>query len=337
LIGLGIESSCDETSIGIVQDGTVLKSLELFSQVSLHSEYRGVVPELASRTHLEKINFLLDLALKNSQVKLSELDYISVANRPGLLGSLMIGSQMARVLSWTLQKPLIAVDHLEAHLSIIQLEKTPPEYPYLGLLLSGGNSALFLVEGPGKMKTLGDTLDDAIGEAFDKVSALLGLPYPGGPEIEKRALEYKRPQGEINPFPYILKETDKILFSYSGLKTSVLYYIQKNPQFSEQIPYICYYFQKTAFQLVEKNILRAVEKTGIRKIVAGGGVLANGTLRSLLDFLAHKEQLEIYYPEKKLFCTDNGAMVACLGYHFYKNGLFSELDFRISPNREILQ
>ncbi|MCB1176400.1 MAG: tRNA (adenosine(37)-N6)-threonylcarbamoyltransferase complex transferase subunit TsaD [Leptospiraceae bacterium] len=334
MIGLGIESSCDETSIGIVENGNRLKSLKLFSQISLHSEYRGVVPELASRAHLEKINILFKEAIEEAKIDLKEIDFISVSNRPGLLGSLMIGCQMAKVLSLTLKKPVISVDHLESHLSVVQLENNLPPYPFLGVLLSGGNSAIFQVNAPGEMEVLGDTLDDALGEAFDKVSSLLNLPYPGGPYIEKKAAEHSPEPEEKSPFPEILKDGNKIQFSYSGLKTSVLNYIQKNSDFMEKLPFISYHFQNTAFKLVEKNVKRAVKKTGIKKVVAAGGVLANGTLRNHLKKLASKHKFEIIYPEKKILCTDNGAMVACLGFEFFKKGIFSNLNFKISPNRE---
>ncbi|HNO24222.1 MAG TPA: tRNA (adenosine(37)-N6)-threonylcarbamoyltransferase complex transferase subunit TsaD, partial [Leptospiraceae bacterium] len=168
ILGLGIESSCDETSVGIVQDGKIERSLRIFSQTELHSRFHGVVPEIASRAHLEKINYLLDAALSDARISLSNLNYIAVANRPGLLGSLMIGAQLAKVLSLCLRIPVIAVDHLESHLSAVQLEGNILEYPFLGLLLSGGNSAVFKVDEPGKMTVLADTRDDALGEALDK-------------------------------------------------------------------------------------------------------------------------------------------------------------------------
>ncbi|MBP9885722.1 MAG: tRNA (adenosine(37)-N6)-threonylcarbamoyltransferase complex transferase subunit TsaD [Leptospiraceae bacterium] len=335
MFGLGIESSCDETSIGIVEDGKHLRCLKLFSQIETHAEFRGVVPEIASRAHLEKINLLLEEALDESGLSFSDLSYIAVTTRPGLLGSLMIGAQLARCISFVCKIPIVTVDHLEAHLSTVYLENKFPSFPYLGVLLSGGNSSIFIVEDYGKMKLIGDTSDDALGEAFDKVSALLQLPYPGGPAVEKRALQYVSQDGDNSPFPELLKDfpSDKIQFSYSGIKTSVMYYIKKHSLTEEKINEICYHFQNTAFQLVEKNVLKAVKLTGIKTIVASGGVLANETLRNRFQKIADKKNLQVYYPEKKILCTDNGAMVAVLGYYLFQKGKVDTLDFKVSPNR----
>lgn len=335
MYGLGIETTCDETSIGIVENGDTLLSLELFSQIELHQPFRGVVPEIASRAHLEKINLLLDRALQTANLSLQDLAYVSVSAYPGLLGALIIGGQMARCLSLALQIPVVAINHLEAHLAAIRLEGHKPPFPFLGLLLSGGNSAIYLVEDFGKMTLIGDTMDDALGEAFDKVATLLQLPYPGGPWIEKKAAEYTPVDGEKSLFPELLKNLprDQVQFSYSGLKTSVLYYLRKNPPTDADIAKICYHFQTTAFQLVQKNLIRAAEITGITTIVAAGGVIANNRLKNELQFLAGKKGLEILTPKKKILCTDNGAMVACLGYHLWKQGQSSGLDFRVSPTK----
>ncbi|MBP7282135.1 MAG: tRNA (adenosine(37)-N6)-threonylcarbamoyltransferase complex transferase subunit TsaD [Leptospiraceae bacterium] len=335
MFGLGIESSCDETSIGIVEDGKYLKCLQLFSQVETHAEFRGVVPEIASRAHLEKINLLLEEALAETKLTLTDMSYIAVTTRPGLLGSLMIGAQLARCISFACKIPIVTVDHLEAHLSTVYLENKNPTFPYLGVLLSGGNSSIFIVEGYGKMKLIGDTSDDALGEAFDKVSALLNLPYPGGPAVEKRALQYIPSATDKSPFPELLRDSpsDKIQFSYSGIKTSVLYYIKKNPLTESKINEICYHFQNTAFQLVEKNLLKAIKLTGIKTVVASGGVLANGTLRNRLEKIAQTKKIQLYYPEKKILCTDNGAMVAALGYYLFLAGKTDPIDFKVSPNR----
>ena len=335
MLGLGIESSCDETSIGIVEDGKTLLSLKIFSQIETHAEFRGVVPEIASRAHLEKINLLLEEALKDANLSLSELSYVAVTSRPGLLGSLMIGAQLARCISFACKIPIVTVDHLEAHLNTVHLENKIPTFPYIGVLLSGGNSSIFIVEDFGKMKLIGDTSDDALGEAFDKVSSLLNLPYPGGPTIEKRALQHIQSVADKSPFPELLKDlpSDRIQFSYSGIKTSVMYYIKKQEMGESKINEICYHFQNTAFQLVEKNIIKAIKLTGIKTIVASGGVLANETLRKRLQTIAIKKKIELYYPERKILCTDNGAMVASLGYFLFQAGKTDSIDFRVSPNR----
>ena len=247
----------------------------------------------------------------------------------------MIGAQLARSISLVHKIPIVPVDHLEAHLNTVQLEKKVPKFPYLGVLLSGGNSSILLVEDYGKMKLIADTSDDALGEAFDKVSSLLGLPYPGGPAVEKRANQHKPQENEKNPFPELLKDypQERIEFSYSGLKTSVLYYLKKNTIDENKINEVCYHFQNTAFQLVEKNILKAVKATRVKQVVASGGVLANETLRKKLTSLAEKKKLELFYPEKKILCTDNGAMIASLGYYLFKQGKIDSIDFKVSPSR----
>ncbi|TGM00236.1 tRNA (adenosine(37)-N6)-threonylcarbamoyltransferase complex transferase subunit TsaD [Leptospira jelokensis] len=336
--GLGIESSCDETSIAIVKDGKELVSLKVYSQIETHSPYRGVVPEIASRAHLEKINALLSVCMEESKLSFQDLSYIAVTGYPGLVGSLMIGAQLARCISLVHSIPIVLVNHLEAHLAVIGLEGELPAFPWLGVLLSGGNSSIYVYKGFGDLELLADTQDDSLGEAFDKVSAILNLPYPGGPTIEKKALQYERPKGEKSPFPKLLKEdgSDLIRFSYSGLKTAVLYYLKS---LGNQMPVerICYYFQKTAFELVLRNINKAIQKTQIKTVVAAGGVLANETLRSLLEAEKTNRSFQLYYPQKKIYCTDNGAMVACLGYHLWKEKKFVGLDFKVSPKRNFEQ
>lgn len=336
--GLGIESSCDETSIAIVRDGKELIALKVYSQIDTHSPYRGVVPEIASRAHLEKINSLLSVCMAEAQISFSSIQYIAVTGYPGLVGSLMIGAQLARCISLVHSIPIVLVNHLEAHLAVIGLERELPAFPWLGVLLSGGNSSIYIYKGFGDMELLADTRDDSLGEAFDKVSAILDLPYPGGPSIEKKALSYERPKGEKNPFPKLLKEDgpDLIRFSYSGLKTAVLYYL-KSLQGNPPIEKISYYFQKTAFELVVRNIGKAIETTKIGTVVAAGGVLANETLRSLLLTESQTRPFQLYFPQKKIYCTDNGAMVACLGYHLWKEKKIVGLDFKVSPKRNFEQ
>ncbi len=335
MIGLGIETSCDETSVALVKEGKELLGLYTHSQIELHAIHNGIVPEVASRSHLEKINELLSHLETDTQIPLSEVDYIAVTNRPGLLGSLMVGVQTAKALSLALNKPLIPVDHLEAHLSILQLEAKFPPYPFLGLLLSGGNTSLFLVEAPEKMTTIADTLDDALGEAFDKVAILLGMGYPGGAAIEAQASRHRRQKSEVPLLPKLLKDSgEKIEFSYSGIKTSVIHYLQKHPESKEQIAKICFDFQNSVFELVERNLLKTIQKTQLRQVVAAGGVLANSTLRDRLQLLAKKESFSLVFPEKKIYCTDNAAMVACQGYLQFKQGKPFSPDFKISPSRE---
>lgn len=334
MIGLGIETSCDETSVGIVRNGKELLSLKVFTQIPLHSIHGGIVPEIASRSHLEKINPLLEESLEEAGVSFQELDYIAVTNRPGLLGSLLVGVQSARALGLALGIPVYPVDHLEAHFSVLNLENKLPPYPFLGLLLSGGNTAIFLVKNPEDMEILCDTRDDAIGEAFDKVSVLLGLGYPGGPNIEKEAGKYIRKKGDIPHFPKLLKDSNSLQFSYSGIKTSVLQLLKKTDAKNLDIPKVCHDFQNSVFELVERNISILVSQTGIKSVVAAGGVLANGTLRSRLDVLSKKLNFQVHYPQKKIFCTDNGAMVACQGFLLASSGLQFASNIKVSPSRE---
>jgi N6-L-threonylcarbamoyladenine synthase len=241
VFGLGLESSCDETSAAVVIDGKTIASNKIFSQVDLHSEYYGVVPEIASRAHLEKINSLIEMSLNESGIAFSDLHYVAAANRPGLIGSLLIAVQSAKAISFAMNIPLIGVNHLEAHLYTPFLEGNDPDYPYIGLLVSGGNTALYHIDGPGKMKLIGKTADDAVGEAFDKVSKYIGLGYPGGPLVENLA---KNAKIKKNLFPKILPDPDDTRFSYSGLKTAVVNYIKKNPGHDKSE--IVYSFQERA-------------------------------------------------------------------------------------------
>ncbi|MDF3819454.1 tRNA (adenosine(37)-N6)-threonylcarbamoyltransferase complex transferase subunit TsaD [Leptospira sp. 96542] len=336
--GIGIESSCDETSVAIVRDGQELISLQIYSQIETHKKYRGVVPEIASRAHLETINSVYERAMEEAKISPAELSYIAVTAFPGLMGSLMIGAQLARCLSLVHNLPIVAVNHLEAHFAVVGLEGSLPSFPCLGVLLSGGNSSIYEYKTFGTMELLADTRDDSLGEAFDKVSSLLGLPYPGGPYIEREANLYQPKQGEKNPFPKLLKEdkAGEIRFSYSGLKTAVLYHL-KSIEGNVNIPRLCYYFQKTAFELVIRNLKKAVSLTGLQTIVCAGGVLANETLRNLLETEAKSHGWKLFYPRKKIYCTDNGAMVASLGYHLWKKNKTVGLNFKISPKRSFEQ
>lgn len=318
IIGLGLESSCDETSAAIVVEGKKILSNMINSQIELHSDYSGVVPEIASRAHLENINGLIASALEEAGITFSDLDYVAATNRPGLIGSLLIALQSAKAISFTLGIPLIAINHLEAHLYAPFLEGRDPEYPFIGLLISGGNTALYRVEGPGEMKLIGKTVDDAVGEAFDKISKFLGLGYPGGPVIEKIARQAVKKRVF---FPKILTDPDDRRFSYSGIKTAVINHIKANP--GDDITEIVYSFQERALELLSKRLFNAAREEGIKKMVIAGGVAANGRLRELLDSEKNKDE-EIIIPSP-LLCTDNAAMIAGMGYRYYKKGVFDPL------------
>ncbi len=328
MLGLGIETSCDETAAAVVRDGVEILSNAVYSQTDEHAPFRGVVPEIASRAHLEKINYIYAKALDDANVKAQDIDFAAVTNRPGLTGSLMIGSQLAKTFGYIYKKPVIPVDHVEAHLYASRLEGINWSYPYLGLLLSGGNSAVFKVLAPGNLEVVGDTRDDALGEAFDKTAAILNLEYPGGPAVEKRAALAEGPSGL---FARILRDLpeDSVEFSFSGIKTAVL----RSAARGLDVNQICRDFQDTVFELVERMLLRASVKTGIRRIIASGGVLANTVLQSRLYSLAGTRNLEIHCPRQKILCTDNAAMVASLGYFLMKGGFGDDKSFPVSSNR----
>ena len=330
MLGLGIETSCDETSVAVVRDGREALANVIYSQISEHAPFRGVVPEIASRAHLEKINHVYADAMERSGVSPRDLDYVAVAARPGLVGSLMIGAQLARSLALVFGMPLVALDHLEAHFHAAALEDASPRFPFLGLLLTGGNSAIFRVTGLGEMECLADTRDDALGEAFDKAATILNLPYPGGPWIEKKAAECDFPAGR-SILPRLLRNIgpDEMSFSFSGIKTAVL----RAARQGEEPARICRDFQDSVFELVERMLLRAVRFTGIKRVIASGGVLANGALRYRLRALADAHDLDLTYPEKKFLCTDNAGMVAALGYRLHLAGFQSPLDFSVNCKR----
>ncbi|MDH5716562.1 MAG: tRNA (adenosine(37)-N6)-threonylcarbamoyltransferase complex transferase subunit TsaD [Spirochaetia bacterium] len=324
--GIGIESSCDETGVALIKNGREIIANPLFSQINIHKEYGGVVPEKASRAHLEKIPYLLKEITDIIDKKNIKISYIAVTARPGLAGSLLIGYNAAHALKLIYNKPVIPIHHLEAHLYAPLLENEKITYPFLGLLLSGGNSGLYYIKGISKIKVIGDTLDDACGEALDKAAALLKMPYPGGPHIEKNANEFIRKQKTLkkntsaikNPLPVILKNQppDKFQFSFSGLKTALLYFLKDKPK-NITTEEIAYYFQERVIEIVLRNVKNAIRKYKIPAVVAAGGVLANQTLKTALKELCEKENVKLIVPSPFL-CTDNAAMVAAAGYLYFK-------------------
>lgn len=333
VIGLGIESSCDETSVALIRNGSECLANLVHSQIEQHAPFRGVVPEIASRAHLEKINTLYDRALVEAGLSTEQLEYVSVSVRPGLVGSLMVGAQFAKSFALVTGRPIIGVDHLEAHLYAPCLEGHRPEFPFLGLLLSGGNSAILMVHGPGQLELLADTLDDACGEAFDKAAAILGLPFPGGPHVERAAAGFHPEASHRRLFPKLLRHRGDAppAFSFSGIKTALLRAVQDG---SHPVELLAWDFQDTVFELVERVLLRLVQTTGITRVVASGGVLANQTLRVRLEKLARESGFALVYPRSRLLCTDNAAMIGALGY-FLRNTAFQfrDLSFDVSSKR----
>jgi len=313
---LGIETSCDETAVAVVRNGREVLSNVVFSQVQQHAPFKGIVPEIASRNHLRKIVPVCDEALKNAGISLSQVDGIAVTMGPGLIGSLLVGVQFAKAMSFALSKPIVGINHLEAHWFAIFLSGTPPSFPFIALVASGGHTHLYEVRAIGDAILLGQTLDDAAGEAFDKAANLLSLPYPGGVSIQKVAKGY-------NPcaikFPRGMSKSDSLNFSFSGMKTALKRYIQQRGEISlEEIGEIAASFQEAVVDcLVEKAINAA---KGIKRLVLAGGVAANQRLREKLGLATKSANIE-FFPVPIELCTDNGAMVAGLGYHYLASGM----------------
>ncbi len=317
ILVLSIETSCDETSIAVVKNGRDILSNKILSQINIHNEFGGVVPEIASRKHLEAINIVLYEALKEANVELSDIDLIASTYGPGLVGALLVGLQYAKGLSYALNKDFIGVNHIEGHISSCYLEHKDLEPPFMSLVISGGHTILLNVNDYGIYDKIAETRDDAIGEVFDKVARKLGLSYPGGPNIERLA---KFGDEDAIKFPKSRFEDDTLDFSYSGIKSSVLNYINhcnlKDVELNKED--ICASFQKTSVDMLIENVEKAFKRYGGKKLCIVGGVSSNNYLRN--RFLSYFKDIEIYYPSKEL-CTDNGAMIASAAYYsFLKNG-----------------
>lgn len=315
MIVLGIETSCDETSIGILEDNKILMN-EIFSQ-KIHSQFGGVVPEIASRAHLQKILPLLDEVLTKTKINLKDIDLITATAGPGLIGALIVGYCFGIGLSLSLEKPFVPVNHIDGHLYSVIIDNPDLSFPYIALLVSGGNTSLFLIEDFYKTTLLGNTLDDAAGEAFDKVGKLLGLKYPAGAEIEKLA---KEGDEKFVRFP-IAEVSGKYDFSFSGLKTSVLRFIEKNfksgiDDFNKKN--IAASFQKSVIEALVQKTVKAVEDFKVKNIAIVGGVAANKKLRERMVELSNDE-IKIFTPSLSL-CTDNGAMIAFAGLKSFETG-----------------
>ena len=319
MIVLGIETSCDETSIGIIEDNKIIVN-EIFSQ-KIHSEYGGVVPEIASRAHLQKILPLMNDALMKSSISLKDIDLICATAGPGLIGALIVGYCFGAGLSLSLDVPFVPVNHIDGHLYSVFLENEGIEFPYVALLVSGGNTSLFMIEDFYKIKQLGNTLDDAAGEAFDKVGKLLGLKYPAGAEIEKLAQA-----GKDSLFSFPVAETSgKYDFSFSGLKTSVLRFLQKN--FPDGIDEssksnIAAGFQKAVIEALVRKTVQAVKDYNVRNVALVGGVASNKSLQKMLRERL-PENSRLFVPSPSL-CTDNGAMIAFAGLKSYQTNFYLE-------------
>jgi len=328
---LGIETSCDETCAAVVEDGRRVLSNVVASQVDLHRRFGGVVPEIASRAHLEALVPVLDEALAEAGLAAAEVDAVAVVHRPGLIGSLLLGLAAAKTLAWLHEKPLVGVDHVEAHIYAAALEREAPVFPCVALVVSGGHTSLYRCDGPCEQTLLGATTDDAAGEAFDKVASLLGLPYPGGPSID-RAAERGSPRAVAFTRPWLGR--DSFDFSFSGLKTAVLYHVRGRGAEAKRRPTdltpqevadVAASFQECVVDVLVGKTLRAAEAVGADRVVVGGGVAANRRLRRRLAEEAESLGIEVVLPPMRL-CTDNAAMVAGLAYHRLGAGLVDDLD-----------
>ncbi len=306
-ITLGIESSCDETGIGLYSQQDGLIAHQLFSQVEVHREYGGVVPELASRDHIQRVLPLIKAVLEQGKVQLSDISAIAYTAGPGLAGALLVGSAVAKSLAWSLKIPALAVHHMEGHLLAPLLEAKQPEFPFVALLVSGGHTMLVEVEAIGQYKILGESVDDAVGEAFDKTAKILGLGYPGGPALA--ALAQQGTEG-VFKFPRPMTDRPGLDFSFSGLKTFARNTFAKHPT---QKADIAKAFEVAATQTLMIKCRRALEQTGRKTLVVAGGVSANMALRDELDAMGRKAGVEVFYPRQE-FCTDNGAMIALAGH-----------------------
>ena len=318
---LGIETSCDETSIAVVRDGTIIESNIVASSIELHKKYGGIVPEIATRHHVEVILPVLKEALSEANIGLSSIDALAVTQGPGLIGSLMVGVTFAKSIAYALSLPLIPVDHILAHIYSPYLSYKKIDFPYLGLAVSGGHTSLFLVKGFFDFKLIGKTRDDALGESFDKVAKMLGLSFPGGPEIEKRAARAVK-RDTLFTVPKVKNSCD---LSYSGLKTAVLYYLKKHENIEDSdVNDICYSFQESALRSLLLKVEQALSDFQLKRVVAGGGVTANSRLRELLT----KLDADVYLADKK-YSSDNAGMVAGFAYQLYnkRKEIGSDLSF----------
>lgn len=325
IITLGIESSCDETAASIVKNGRIILSNIVDTQIPIHEKYGGVVPEIASRNHIEAISRVTKKALEEAEISLDRINAITPTYGPGLVGALLVGLSYAKALSFAINKPLVGVNHIQGHISanyITHKELTPP---FLCVLMSGGNTQIINVKDYTTFEVLGKTRDDAIGEAYDKIARVVGLGYPGGPKVDKLAKQGE-PSIELPKTHF-----ENMDFSFSGIKTAVINLHHKNPDINKAD--LCASFQKTVTDMLLENVKKAIKLTQINKIVLAGGVSANSYIRK--EFLKLKEKkIDIYMPDLKL-CTDNAAMIASAGYYNYMAGKRDELNLNAIPNLKL--
>ena len=323
---LGIESSCDETSVAVVKNGREVLSNVISSQIDIHEKFGGVVPEIASRNHVEAISNVTKKALEEANVKLEDIDAISCTYGPGLVGALLVGVSYAKALSFAANKPLIGTNHIEGHIAANYITHKELKPPFLAFVISGGHTHLVHIKNYKEFEIIGKTRDDAIGEAFDKVARVIGLGYPGGPKIDKLAKE-----GQAN---IKLPEThfENLDFSFSGIKTAVINLNHKNPNLNRAD--LAASFEKAVTDVLIDNSIKACEQLNLKIIVLAGGVSANSYIRGRFSELENVKGIKVYYPEP-ILCTDNAAMIASAGYYNYINGITSKLDLNAVPNLKL--
>lgn len=326
---LGIESSCDETAASVVKNGRTVLSNVISSQIIVHRKYGGVVPEIASRKHIEHILPVIEAALEESRTSLADIDGVAVTYGPGLVGALLVGLSAAKTLAWAADKPLLGVNHLEGHVFANFINDPQLKPPFLALVVSGGHTALLEVTDYNQFRLLGQTRDDAAGEAFDKIARVMGRPYPGGPEIEKLALQGNP---EAIAFPRALLPEAPFTFSFSGMKSAVINYLHSAAQRGEEINKedVAASFQAAVIEVLVRKTIRALQVTGLKTVVLAGGVSANKELQRQLAAAAEHMGAHLVHPTP-ILCTDNAAMIACRGYYMYEAGDFSGWDLNADP------
>ena len=326
ILTLGIESSCDETSVSVVKNGREILSNIIDTQIPIHEKYGGVVPEIASRNHIEAISRVTKKALEEANVKFEDIDAITPTYGPGLVGTLLVGLSYAKALSFAINKPLVGVNHIQGHIAANYITYPESKPPFLCVMTSGGNTQLVHVKNYTEFEVLGKTRDDAIGEAFDKVARVVGLGYPGGPKVDKLAKD-----GNPNAIELPKTHFDNLDFSFSGIKTAVINLHHKNPDVNKAD--LCASFEKTVTEILLENAEKALKQTGLKTIALAGGVSANSYIRN--EFLKlEKQGIKVYMPDLKL-CTDNAAMIASAGYYNFIDGKSNSLDLNAIPNLKL--